>query len=320
MTLAVCTTSHSPLMALNPPSADIVDEVEAAFAAARTFIDDFDPELVVIFGPDHYNGLLYDLMPPFCVGYAATGVGDYGTDSGALDVDVESAGLIAEAVLAADVDTAVSYRLRVDHGFMQPLELLLGDVRQRPVVPIFVNCVAQPLAPMRRVRRLGEAVGKALLTVDRRVLVVGSGGLSHDPPVPALASAEGDALRRLLGELEMTSVQRAVRESRVLSAAQAFTAGESGMSDLNPVWDGEFLDLLQRGDLDDVAAWSNQAVADVAGGSAHEVRTWVAAYSALAATGQYEMTSRYYRPIREWIAGFSITTAVTANSHGGISR
>lgn len=45
------------------------------------------------------------------------------------------------------------------------------------------------------------------------------------------------------------------------------------------------------------------------GGSAHEVRTWIAAYAALAATGSYTMTSRFYEPVPEWIAGFSITTA-----------
>jgi 2,3-dihydroxyphenylpropionate 1,2-dioxygenase len=45
------------------------------------------------------------------------------------------------------------------------------------------------------------------------------------------------------------------------------------------------------------------------GGSAHEVRTWIAAYASLAATGKYEMTSRFYEAIPAWIAGFAVTTA-----------
>jgi 2,3-dihydroxyphenylpropionate 1,2-dioxygenase len=48
----------------------------------------------------------------------------------------------------------------------------------------------------------------------------------------------------------------------------------------------------------------------VAGHSAHEVRTWIAAYSALAAAGHYTVQFSYYRPIPEYIAGFGITTAV----------
>jgi 2,3-dihydroxyphenylpropionate 1,2-dioxygenase len=48
----------------------------------------------------------------------------------------------------------------------------------------------------------------------------------------------------------------------------------------------------------------------VAGHSAHEVRNWVAAYSALAASCDYRVTYEFYRPIKEYIAGFGISTAV----------
>ncbi|MFG6202005.1 hypothetical protein [Nonomuraea sp. JJY05] len=42
---------------------------------------------------------------------------------------------------------------------------------------------------------------------------------------------------------------------------------------------------------------------------AHEVRTWIAAFASLAATGRYRMTFRFYRAIPEWIAGFAVATA-----------
>lgn len=45
------------------------------------------------------------------------------------------------------------------------------------------------------------------------------------------------------------------------------------------------------------------------GGSAHEIRTWVAAFAALQAAGPYETTMRYYKPAPELIAGFAIRTA-----------
>lgn len=68
MTQALLCMSHSPplLDHANPP-ADTKTAVEAAFEQARTFVKDFDPELIVNFGPDHYNGFFYDLMPPFCL-------------------------------------------------------------------------------------------------------------------------------------------------------------------------------------------------------------------------------------------------------------
>ena len=46
----------------------------------------------------------------------------------------------------------------------------------------------------------------------------------------------------------------------------------------------------------------------IAGNSAHEVRTWIAGYAALGAVGPYTVQYSYYRPIRELIAGFGLTT------------
>ena len=81
---------------------------------------------------------------------------------------------------------AISAAMDVDHGTVQPLQKLFGDATAKPVIPIFVNSVATPLGPLRRVRALGTAVGRHLATLGRRVLVIGSGGRSHDPPVPTL--------------------------------------------------------------------------------------------------------------------------------------
>ena len=58
--------------------ADLLDDIDAAIGQARKFVEDYDPELVVIFSPDHYNGFFYKSMPPFCIGTSANGVGDYG--------------------------------------------------------------------------------------------------------------------------------------------------------------------------------------------------------------------------------------------------
>ena len=83
------------------------------------------------------------------------------------------------------------------------------------------------------------------------------------------------------------------------------------MRDLNPDWDTTVLDTLECGDLTEFDGWSNSWVSAEGGKSAHEVRTWIAAYSALQAAGPYRMDYRYYRPIPELIAGFAVTTALT---------
>jgi 2,3-dihydroxyphenylpropionate 1,2-dioxygenase len=172
--IALCAMSHSPLLNLPGPSQELLDDIEGAIAAARDFVTDFDPDLVVTFSPDHYNGFFYRAMPAFCIGTAAEGVGDYGTYKGPLDVPADLATDCVRAVLDADVDVAISAAMDVDHGTVQPLEKLFGDATAKPVIPVFINSVATPLGPMRRVRALGSAVGAHLAGLGKRVPWTGS--------------------------------------------------------------------------------------------------------------------------------------------------
>jgi 2,3-dihydroxyphenylpropionate 1,2-dioxygenase len=301
--------SHSPLLNLPGPSRDLLDDIEGAIAEAREFVEDYDPELVVIFSPDHYNGFFYKVMPPFCIGLSANGIGDYGTHAGPLNVPADLAAQCAEAVLGADVDVALSASMDVDHGTVQPLEKLFGDATSRPVIPVFINAIAVPLGPLHRCRALGTAVGSYLATLDKRVLVIGSGGLSHSPPVPTLASAPPAVLERIVQGRPMTSEQRQARQAAVIEAAKAFAGGESELQPLNPVWDHRFLEIIDEGRLAELAQWSNSFVVYEGGSSAHEIRTWLAAFAALETAGPYQTAMRYYKPAAELIAGFAIRTA-----------
>lgn len=311
---ALCCMSHSPLLNLPGPSQDLLDDIESALSGACDFVRTFDPELVVIFSPDHYNGFFYRTMPPFCIGTAAQGVGDYGTQTGALDVPADIATACATAVLDAGVDVAMSASMDVDHGTVQPLQKLFGDAASVPVVPIFINSVATPLGPLRRSRALGVAVGEFLATSpqtrDKRVLVIGSGGLSHDPPVPTLATAPPAALDRIVHGQPMTAEQRMARQEAVIAAAHEFAHGEGNLQPLNPDWDASLLEIFDDGRLADLDGWTNTFIATEGGNSAHEIRTWVAAFAALAASGPYRTENRFYRAAPELIAGFAIRTAV----------
>jgi 2,3-dihydroxyphenylpropionate 1,2-dioxygenase len=305
--------SHSPLMGYTEPAGEARRRVDAAFETARGFIADFDPDLVVLFGPDHYNGFFYDMMPSFCVGAAAESIGDYDTPAGGLSVDHEAAVVLAQAALDAGVDVALSERMYVDHGFAQPLQLLFGGLDHVPVVPVFINCVAQPLGPPRRSRLLGEVLGRAVATAGWRVLFLGSGGLSHDPPVPTLAAATPEVTEQLMGAgRRVTPEQRAGRQMRVVQAGRDYAAGVSTIQPLNPGWDRHVLAVLAAADFEAVNGWSTDWFTEQGGHSGHEARTSIAAYAALAATGPYTVTSSFYEPLADWIAGFAVTTAQPA--------
>jgi 2,3-dihydroxyphenylpropionate 1,2-dioxygenase len=313
MSLALLATSHSPLLEHVDLAPAVAAELDDAFSAARRFVRDFDPDLVVNFGPDHYNGFFYRLMPAFCVGYSAWSIGDYGSQAGRLDVPEEVARGLAQALLDDGIDVAVSLEMQVDHGAVQPMEIVYGDITAKPVVPVFINSLAPPFTPMRRVRLLGESVGRYLSSLDRKVLLIASGGLSHDPPAPRLADARPDQLAALMGDgLPLSESARVARQERVIAASKAFAAGAANIQDLAPEWDREFMRILAAGDFAPFDEWSPDDMTRVAGNSSHEVRTWLAGYAAMSAVGPYEVTYSYYRPIRELIAGFGLTTVSMA--------
>lgn len=310
MTVALLAMSHSPLLEHGDPGPEIKAEVEAAFDAARSFVHDYDPDLVINLGPDHYNGFFYQLMPPFCIGYDAVSIGDYGSQAGPLNVPKDVAEGLAQFVIDRGIDIAISLKMEVDHGAVQPMELMYGDITAKPFVPVFINSVAPPFTPLKRVRQLGEAIGEYLKTLDRKVLLIASGGLSHDPPVPRLATATEAQRRMLIGaDGQQTPEARAARQQRVFDAADAFARGEADIQDLAPEWDQQLMKILASGDLSPIDAWTPQEMTDIAGNSSHEVRSWIAAYAALGAIGPYTVQYSYYRPIREYIAGFGVTTA-----------
>ncbi|VVE72731.1 3-(2,3-dihydroxyphenyl)propionate dioxygenase [Pandoraea captiosa] len=297
--------SHTPLHGYFDPADDVVSEVKRIQEQARERVRAFDPELVVLFAPDHFNGFFYDVMPQFCIGAAATAIGDFKSLAGTLPVPSATAHALTEEVLASEVDVALSYRMQVDHGFAYALEVLTGGLDVYPVVPVFINCVAPPMATLRRARLLGDAIGRHFSQTNKRVLVVGSGGISHEPPVPELIGASEEVAERLIAGRNPSPESRAARQARTVAAAKAFTSGESHMHPLNPQWDRAFLELLASGHLSALDLIDNDTITREGGKSAHEIRTWVAAFAALGAYGEYRASVDYYRAIPEWIAGFA---------------
>jgi 2,3-dihydroxyphenylpropionate 1,2-dioxygenase len=160
------------------------------------------------------------------------------------------------------------------------------------------------MASCRRSRLLGDGIGRILSRTDKRVLVIGSGGISHEPPVPDIAGASAEVAERLIDGRSPSAEARAARQAATVAAAKSFTRGDSHLHPLNPDWDRTFLNRLAAGEVTAADGMTNAAITRDAGKSAHEIRTWIAAFGALAAYGPYRASLDYYRPIPEWIAGF----------------
>ncbi len=307
----LASASHAPLMYCYKRAPDGHDRVEDGFAQIARRIDDFAPDIVFIFGPDHYTSLFQQLAPPFTIATAAEAVDDIGGHPGKLDVPRDVAMDCIEWLAANGLDVAVSHDFRVDHGISQTLHRLNGAIDRYPTVPIIINTMTPPLPPFHRSRRLGELVGAFVQERGHRALFLASGGLSHNPKVifPDVGT----------GTPQITSWQVKGRTSELMSAdawyghldtmhhvaAQAFAEGQITAEDcrFNEVFDRNVIDILTSGRLDAMDDWSNPAVVEKAGIGAVEVHGWLAATAAhLAAGGQLPVCDVYEQALEYGIA------------------
>lgn len=314
MSLALAALSHAPSFGNVDPGGSIFQEINDAIAEVKEFVADYAPDVVVIFGPDHFNGVLYNMIPPFAVGAQAVGVGDYGTGEGELPVHSEAARKLHALTLEQGIDITRSEALFVDHGIMQPMEFVFGAGFEQPFVPVFVNALGRPLSPMSRIREMGEAMGRAAIQMDEKVLFMASGGLSHNPPIPVYDESPAP-IRERLTRYAPTRAERQAREQKIVAGIQAIADGKASSAPLNQEWDELLLKVFRSGDLAEVDAWDNDEFIREGGSAAHEMRSWIAAFSALSAGGDYAMTVDRYWPVKTWGAGFGICAAKQVKTH-----
>ena len=158
-----------------------------AYAPVRRWLDEVRPTVAVVVYNDHGLNFFLDKMPAFAIGAAneyrnadeGWGLPTLAPFAG----DTEISWHLIESLSDADFDLTTCQEMLVDHGFVVPLQLLWPEADKCPVrtVPIHVNTVQHPLPSPARCLRFGETLGRAIESWpgDERVVVLGTGGLSH---------------------------------------------------------------------------------------------------------------------------------------------
>lgn len=314
---ALVCVSHSPIIMIRAKAPVEEPEILAHYERCIAGIEAFAPELVIELGTDHFAGFPLSCMPAHCVGLACEAVADVGGFPGHFDVPHD----IAEALVAhlrdEDLDTAVSYKMRVDHGFSQPLKRLTGALHRYPVIPVFIGALAPPFLPFRRSRLLGEAIGRFIRKTGVRTLLIGSGGLSHHPTRYFPLVGDGDpavTAYQVEGERggSFTDEQWLSRLYDMhVEGADMLVNGARTREDirLNPDVDEEFLRLLCGNDLSVFDAWNPAAIVETAGIGFLELHTWIAATAAHLAAGGAPPKERTYAPTLEYGIGYGMVSA-----------
>ncbi len=184
-------TSHVPTIGVAYDKGRQEDPVWAplfeGYKPVAKWLAEKQPDVLLFFYNDHATTLFFDLYPTFALGVgerfpiADEGAGLRGLPDIRGDVDFQAH--IGEALVNEEFDLAFFQNKPIDHGIASPLPLLWPHEPDWPgtVVPIAINVLQYPLPTARRCYRLGQAVRRAVESYpeDLKVVVVGTGGLSH---------------------------------------------------------------------------------------------------------------------------------------------
>jgi aromatic ring-opening dioxygenase catalytic subunit (LigB family) len=160
-----------------------------SIAAGGRWVSEQAPDALVVIYNDHMDELWLDNWPTFTIGVADQfEIADEGFGPRAFPPVPGHPKLalhLASALVADGFDLSVMREQVVDHGILSPLPMLDQDAGKGwavPIVPVGVNVVWDPLPSPRRCWELGRALGEAIRSYeeDVRVVVIGTGGLSHE--------------------------------------------------------------------------------------------------------------------------------------------
>jgi hypothetical protein len=164
-----------------------------AIAKLRRKLEDFAPDVLIVIGDDQHENLVDDNMPPFSI-YMGEKVEasvslrylnqPKSENRAKYIVDAKLAEALINGLMDEGFDPAYSKQTRYEgglgHAFARVLKFLVPDAGYR-IVPVMVNTYYPPAPSPMRCVGFGRALTSVLerLPSDNRVVIVGSGGLSH---------------------------------------------------------------------------------------------------------------------------------------------
>ncbi|RQV07393.1 gallate dioxygenase [Burkholderia cenocepacia] len=184
-------TSHVPTIGLaydkGKQSDPAWEPLFRGYEPVAQWLADKRADALVFFYNDHCTTFFFDLYPTFAIGIGKSfPIADEGGGPRPLPPlrgDVALQAHITESLVNDEFDIAVFQDKPIDHGCTSPLPLMWPHRPDWPgtIVPIAINVLQYPLPTGRRCYKLGQAVRRAIESYpkDLRVVVVGTGGLSH---------------------------------------------------------------------------------------------------------------------------------------------
>jgi len=213
------------------------DAVLAGYEEFRRRMDVLKPDVVIGVANDHLLNFPMDNLPDFCVGIGDEWEGPapwFRNWLNVPDYKVRGDRAIGRALVResakAGINHAFAEKLLFDDNWSVPLKFLFPryDVR---FVPIHMNPVVPPVPSATRCLEVGAQIARIVkaLPSNDRVVLMGTGGLSHDPGGPDYFTVHEDFDRWFMQLLETGDVEAVKRE---VTFEKFLTGGDGGASEL----------------------------------------------------------------------------------------
>jgi aromatic ring-opening dioxygenase catalytic subunit (LigB family) len=158
-----------------------------AYKPVQQWLAALKPDIAIVVYNDHGGSLFFDKYPTFAIGAADSyGIADEGWGTRPLPPmkgDAAFSWHLCEELVYNEFDITVCQELEVEHGFLVPMHMCFPHDPDWPVaaVPVAVNVIQHPLPTALRCYKLGQAIRRAVEACERdlRVVILGTGGLSH---------------------------------------------------------------------------------------------------------------------------------------------
>ncbi|HCO43004.1 MAG TPA: protocatechuate 3,4-dioxygenase [Gammaproteobacteria bacterium] len=210
---------HDPLITGNPEIADQnqVEKVNAAFARVVERVKELKADTAIVIGDDHFT-----MFGPHCLPQYLIGIGDIeGPEENWLRMErrqVPNNAPLAEHIMnfgfERGFDWAVAKSLVLDHGTMIPIHMAATPAGLR-TIPIYTAAGVTPLLRTKRAKELGQMIGEAVAAFpgDERVVVYGTGGISHWVGTAEMGRVNEEFDRLVLGMVERGDIDGLVNLS-----------------------------------------------------------------------------------------------------------
>jgi aromatic ring-opening dioxygenase catalytic subunit (LigB family) len=213
------------------------DAVLAGYAEFGRRMDELEPDVVIGVANDHLLNFPMSNIPDFCVGIGDDWAGPAPWFRDWLNVpDYKIGGhrALARALVResakAGINHAFAEQLLFDDNWSVPLKFLFPryDVK---FIPIHMNPIVPPVPGVEKCLEVGRQIARIVQAFagDERVVLMGTGGLSHDPGGPDYFTVHEDFDRWFMGLMESGDLDRVRRE---VSFDKLLTGGDGGAGEL----------------------------------------------------------------------------------------